>query len=175
MKPHRDGPAIVLVVALGDNGALGKDGGLPWRSQSSDMKHFRKVTLDKPIIMGRRTFESLGRVLDRRTNIILTRDKTFTAPDGAIVVHSFDAALDTAKETASRDGADEIAVIGGETLFEEAMPLASRIYLTEVHASPAADTWFSFDRSQWREVSREHHDAGPKDDHPFSFVLLERA
>jgi dihydrofolate reductase len=166
-------PVISLVVAMGENRAIGKDGDLPWRL-SSDMRYFRKTTLGKPIVMGRRTFESLGRVLDRRLNIILTRDPDY-AVQGAVVAHDLREALDIAGNEAKRAGVGEITVIGGEELFREVLPKAGRIYLTEVHASPKADTWFpEFDRCEWREVSREAHKAGPKDDHDFSFVLLER-
>jgi dihydrofolate reductase len=167
-------PVIALVVAMGENRAIGKDGDLPWRL-SSDMRYFRKTTLGKPIVMGRRTFESLGRVLDRRLNIILTRDPDY-AVEGAVVAHDLREALDIAGNEAKRAGVGEITVIGGEELFREVLPKAGRIYLTEVHASPKADTWFpEFDRREWREVSRESHKAGPKDDHDFSFVVLERA
>jgi dihydrofolate reductase len=166
-------PIVALVVAMGENRAIGKDGDLPWRL-SSDMRYFRKVTLGKPIVMGRRTFESLGRVLDRRLNIILTRDRDF-AVEGAVVAHSLSEALDIAGNEAKRAGVGEIMVIGGEELFREVLPQAARIYLTEVHAAPEADTWFpEFDRRKWREVSREAHEASPKDDHDFSFVVLER-
>jgi dihydrofolate reductase len=172
-RAERKEPTIALVVAMGENRAIGKDGDLPWRL-SSDMRYFRKTTLGKPIVMGRRTFESLGRVLDKRLNIILTRDPDF-AVEGAVVAHDLREALDIAGNEAKRAGVDEIMVIGGEELFREVLPEAGRIYLTEVHASPEADTWFpEFDRRQWREVARESHRAGPKDDHDFSFVVLER-
>jgi dihydrofolate reductase len=167
-------PVIALVVAMGENRAIGKGGLLPWRL-STDLKQFRKVTLGKPIVMGRRTFESFGRVLDQRVNIILTSDPDYSVP-GAVVAHSLEEALRRAREAAEKAGGDEIMVIGGEDVFREVFPAAGRIYLTEVHASPEADTWFpAFDRRDWREVARERHEAGPKDDHPFSFVLLERA
>jgi dihydrofolate reductase len=168
-----DEPVVALVVAVGENAGIGKDGTLPWRL-STDLKFFRKVTLGKPIIMGRRTFESLGRPLDGRSNIVLTRYKDYEAP-GTIVLHSLKEALERAKTIAKRDGVDEIMVIGGDSIFREALPLAGRIYLTEVHASPPADVFLSdFDVSDWAELSREPHEAGPKDDYPFSFVLLER-
>jgi dihydrofolate reductase len=159
---------------MGENRAIGKDGDLPWRL-SSDMRYFRKITLGKPIVMGRRTFESLGRVLDQRLNIILTRDRNF-AVEGAVVAHGLREALDIAASEAKRAGVDEIMVIGGEQLFREVLSRAGRIYLTEVHASPDADTWFpEIDMGEWREVSREAHgNAGPKDDHDFSFVVLDR-
>jgi dihydrofolate reductase len=167
------GPVIALVVAMGDNGALGMDGDLPWRL-STDMRRFREVTLGKPVLMGRRTFASLGRVLDRRVNVILSRERDFRVP-GAIVAHSLAEGLTQGRLAAETAGVDEIMVIGGEDIFGEVMPQARRIYLTEVHASPAADTWFPpWDRSLWRELSRERHAPGPKDDHAFSFVLLER-
>jgi dihydrofolate reductase len=166
-------PVVALVVAIGENGAIGRGGSLPWHL-STDLKYFRKVTLRKPIIMGRRTFESFGRPLDQRLNIVLTRDPAYVAP-GAIVVPSLNAALDIARSTAKQFGADEIMIVGGDDVFREVLPEASRIYLTEVHASPDADVWFAFDRSEWREVSRERHEPGPKDDHAFSFVVLERA
>ena len=166
-------PIIALVVAKGDNGAIGKGGGLPWRL-SSDMRFFRKVTMGKPILMGRRTFDSLPRVLDGRLNIVLTRDKAFAAP-GAVVAHDVEEAVEVARREAKRTGADEIMVIGGAGLFGATLPQADRIYLTEVKATPDADTWFpELDRREWREVSRENHAPGPKDDHAFSFVVLER-
>ncbi len=165
---------IALVVAMAENRAIGKDGNLPWRLPS-DMRYFRKVTMGKPIVMGRRTFESLGRVLDGRLNIILTRDRDFAVP-GAVVAHSLTEGLDAARAAAAKVGIEEIMVIGGEGVFREVLPRTDRIYLTEVHAAPEADTWFpEFDASAWREVSREMHKAGPKDDHDFSFVVLDRA
>ena len=166
-------PIIALVVAMGDNRAIGKGGGLPWRL-SSDMRYFRKITMGKPILMGRRTFDSLPRVLDGRLNIVLTRDTTFMAP-GAVVAHDLEEALDVARREAKRTGAVEIMVIGGAEVFRAILPQADRIYLTEVKATPDADTWFpKLDRHEWREVSRENHAPGPKDDYAFSFVVLER-
>jgi dihydrofolate reductase len=166
-------PIIALVVAMGENGAIGRGGDLPWRL-SSDMRYFRKITMGKPVIMGRRTFKSLPRVLDGRLNIVLTRDRGFVAPD-AVMAHSLEDGLAEARRSAERTGVDEIMVIGGEDVFRAMLPVARRIYLTEVHAAPHADTWFpDLDRGEWREVSREKHAAGPKDDHPFSFVVLER-
>ena len=170
MSKHE--PVIALVVAIGENGAIGRGGDLPWKL-STDLKYFRKVTLRKPIIMGRRTFESFPRALDQRLNIVLSRDPAYLVP-GAIVVPSLDAALDIAQSAAQQAGVEEIMIVGGDDVFREVLPKASRIYLTEVHASPDADVWFTFDRKQWREISRERHERGPKDDHAFSFVVLER-
>jgi dihydrofolate reductase len=166
-------PIIALVVAMGDNRAIGRGGGLPWRL-SSDMRYFRRVTMGKPILMGRRTYDSLPRVLDGRLNIVLTRDTAFAAP-GAVVAHDLEQALVVARGEAKRTGAGEIMVIGGAEVFRAILPQADRIYLTEVKATPDADTWFpELDRREWREVSRENHAPGPKDDHAFSFVVLER-
>ncbi|MEG6509148.1 dihydrofolate reductase [Methyloligella sp. 2.7D] len=164
---------LALVVAVGENGAIGKDGDLPWR-MSSDLKHFRRVTLGKPIVMGRKTYDSLGRCLDKRLNIILTRDTDFHVPDGA-VANTLEEALAIGRQEALETGAEEVAVIGGEALFKHCLPIATRIYLTEVHAEPDADTWFpEWDRSLWHEVSRERFEPGPRDDHPMSIVILER-
>jgi dihydrofolate reductase len=166
-------PIIALVVAMGENRAIGRGGDLPWHLRS-DMRYFRAITMGKPIVMGRRTFKSLPRVLDGRLNIVLTRDLGFVAPD-AVMAHSLEDGLAAARASAARTGAPEIMVIGGEDVFREVLPQTGRIYLTEVHASPDADTWFpDLDMSEWREVSREAYPAGPKDDHPFSFVVLDR-
>ena len=166
-------PIVALVVAMAENRAIGRGGELPWRL-STDLKQFRKITLGKPIVIGRRTFRSLPRVLDGRVNIVLTRNAAFEAP-GAIMAYNLDEALDVARRAASKAGVDEIMVIGGEDVFRAMLPLADRIYLTEVHSSPQADTWFpELDPGEWREVSREAHEAGLKDDHAFSFVVLDR-
>jgi len=165
---------IAIVVARAENGAIGIGGDLPWRL-STDLKQFRKVTLDKPVIMGRRTFQSLPRVLDHRLNVVLSREPSFVAP-GAIVAGSLEEGLAHARRAAKQAGVDEIMVIGGDDVFRAIMPLAKRIYLTEVHASPHADTWFKdFNLKDWRELSRERHEPGPKDEYPFSFVVLERS
>ena len=167
-------PIVALVVARGENGAIGVGGDLPWRL-STDLKQFRKVTLGKPVIMGRRTFMSLPRALDGRVNIVLTRNAAFVAP-GAVMAYNLEEAMDVARKEAAKAGVDEIMVIGGDDVFRAVMPFAERIYLTEVHARPNADTWFKdFNLRDWREISRERHEPGPKDEYPFSFVLLERS
>lgn len=167
-------PVIALVVAMGENRAIGRGGDLPWHLRS-DMRYFRKITMGKPVIMGRRTFKSLPRVLDGRLNIVLTRDRGFVAPD-AVMAYSLEEGLAAARDSAGRTGAGEIMVIGGEDVFREVLPQAGRIYLTEVHASPEADTWFpALEPDEWHEVSRVRYPAGPKDDHDFSLVVLERA
>ncbi|HMM13826.1 MAG TPA: dihydrofolate reductase [Parvibaculum sp.] len=164
---------IALVVAIAENGAIGRDNGMPWRL-SSDMAWFKRVTMGKPVIMGRKTWDTLPRKpLPGRPNLVVTRDGDFEAA-GAEVFSSLDAALAHAQTLAVEGGAGEAMVIGGAQIYEQALARATRIYLTEVHAKPEADTYFTFDRAAWREVSRERHGAGEKDSADYSFVVLER-
>ena len=166
-------PMIALVVAMGENRAIGRGGDLPWHLRS-DMRYFRELTMGKPVLMGRRTFKSLPRVLDGRLNIVLTRDRGFVAPD-AVMAYSLEEGLAAARASAKRTGAAEMMIKGGEEVFRVVLPQTDRIYITEVHAAPDADTWFpELDMKEWREMSREAHAAGPKDDHAFSFVVLDR-
>ena len=161
---------ISLVVAVADNGVIGRDGMLPWRI-SSDLKTFRRLTMGKPLIMGRRTFQSLKKPLDGRDNIVVTRNPDYR-PEGAIVAADFNAALAVARECASKRGVDEIAVIGGTSVFAAALPIADRIYKTEVQGSPAGDAYFpAINWEAWREVAREALPRGPNDD--FSATLIE--
>ncbi len=161
-------------VARGANGVIGRDGALPWRLKS-DLAMFRQVTMGKPVIMGRKTWDSLPRrPLPGRTNIVLSRDGSF-APAGALVCEAFSEASQIAREQAAEDGAIEACVIGGAALFALALPRARRLYLTEVDAAPEGDVHFpAFDETAWTEVRREAHPAGPEDDHPFVFRVLER-
>ena len=167
-------PHIALVVARAKNGVIGRDGGLPWRLRS-DLQRFKSVTFGKPCIMGRKTWESLPlQPLPGRLNLVLTRDGSFEAL-GAVVVQSLSEALSMAREQAAEDGVDEICIIGGTALFEATLPKAKRLYLTEVDVEPEGDALFpALDESQWTEVSREAHPAGERDDHPFTFRVLER-
>ena len=170
--PGKDAP-IALVVAVAENGVIGWQGGLAWH-QSSDLKFFRKVTMNKPLIMGRKTFESIGKPLDGRDNIVITRNSSFEAP-GILVAANLEEALEMAREKARARGADEISIIGGAQIYELTLPVADRIYLSEIHSSPDGDTFFpQIDKSQWREISRERHAAGPKDSADYSLVVLER-
>ncbi|HEV7157958.1 MAG TPA: dihydrofolate reductase [Caulobacteraceae bacterium] len=161
-------------VARAANGVIGRAGVLPWRLKS-DMALFRALTMGKPVIMGRRTWDSLQKKpLPGRFNIVLSRDGSF-APAGAIVCEDFSEAVEMAKEQAGEDGVPEVCVIGGLALFELALPRARRIYLTEVAASPEGDVFFPpFDEAAWTEVRREAHAAGDDDDHAFVFRVLER-
>jgi dihydrofolate reductase len=161
-------------IARASNGVIGRDGKLPWRLKT-DLANFRKVTLGKPVIMGRKTFESLpGGALKGRTNIVLTRDQGYEAK-GALVVDDFSEAVQIAREQAAEDGAEEVCVIGGASLFELALEKAKRLYLTEVEAVVPGDvTLAPFDESRWRERSREPHPAGPNDEYPFTLRVLDR-
>jgi len=161
-------------IARARNGVIGKDGALPWRLKT-DLKHFKALTLGKPVIMGRKTWESLRRTpLVGRLNVVLTKDGSFEA-NGAVVCEEFSEALSIAKEQAEEDGVSEVCVIGGVSLFEIALPRAKRIYLTEVDAEVEGDVVLPpFDESRWTVVSEEAHPAGEDDDHPFTFRVLER-
>lgn len=167
-------PRIALVVAVAMNGVIGDAGTLPWRL-SSDLKMFRRLTMGKPVIMGRRTFQSLPKPLDGRLNIVITRDPAFR-PAGALVVLGVEAALAAARENAAATGADEIMVIGGADVYSQILPRADRIYWTEVHAMPDGDTRFpAFERTCWIETDREAIPRGPRDDFDAELVTLERA
>lgn len=158
-------PKLSLVVARADNGVIGRDNALPWRL-SADLKHFKALTLGKPVIMGRRTFESIGRPLPGRHNIVLTRGDWTAA--GIVVVPSLDAAL------AAAGPADEAMIIGGAAVYAAALPLAARVQLTEVHAAPAGDIRLPpFDPAAWAETAREDH-AADGDAPAYSFVTLTR-
>jgi dihydrofolate reductase len=154
---------IVLVAAVGENNVIGKGGQLPWKIRS-DLRHFRALTLDRPVIMGRKTYESIGKPLDRRSNIVITRDPKFAAA-GVETAPGFEAALDLARKDAEKRGVDEIMIIGGADIFAAAMPLADRIEITHVHASPEGDVHFPvIDAKYWYEEKREKREAGPGDD-----------
>jgi dihydrofolate reductase len=162
-------------VARGANGVIGQAGALPWRLKS-DMALFRSLTLGKPIIMGRLTWDSLPkRPLPGRTNIVLSRDGRFD-PAGAVACEDFSEAVQIARDQAREDGASEICVIGGAALFALALPRARRLYLTEVDAAPEGDVLFPpFEEADWVETRREPHSAAEGDDHDFIFRVLERA
>jgi dihydrofolate reductase len=165
-----------FVVARARNGVIGRDGRLPWKLPS-DLKLFRQLTLGRPVIMGRRTWESLGiRPLPGRHNLVITRQLDYEA-EGALVVHSLAAALAAARKLAEQDGADEIAIIGGGQIFAEALAAdqVDRIYLSEVEIEADGDTVMpAFDRDRWRETARQVMPRGPRDETSFSLVTLDR-
>jgi len=166
--------AIVLLAAVADNGVIGRDNALPFR-QGSDLSRFKSLTMGKPVLMGRKTFLSIGKPLPGRTNIVMSRDPGFK-PAGVMVAPTFEAALEMARDDARKRGVVEIVVIGGTRLFEQAMPLADRMEITHVHARPEGDTYFPpIEGTQWHAVARSDHPAGPRDDSAFSYVTYVRA
>lgn len=162
------GPVISLIAAMANNRVIGIDNQLPWKLPA-DMKWFRLHTLGKPVVMGRKTFESFGgRTLPDRLNIVITRDKTYRAND-AVVVHSIDEAI------AAAGNVEEIMVIGGASFYQQMLPMAERMYLTFVEMEPAGDAWFpEYDENQWREIVREEHESDEKNLCAYRFVVLER-
>jgi dihydrofolate reductase len=164
---------VVLVVAVAENGVIGVQGALPWRLKS-DMKHFKALTSGKPVVMGRKTFVSIGRPLPGRTNIVVTRDRNFRSP-GVVVTHCFADARAIAKGDALRRFATEIAIIGGAEIYAQWMDSADRLEITEVHARPAGDTRFpAIDVAVWGEVARIRNPAGPDDSADYSYVTYRR-
>jgi dihydrofolate reductase len=166
-------PDIVFLVAAADNGVMGRDGGLPWRLKS-DMARFKALTIGKPVVMGRRTFDSLPKPLVRRTNIVVTRDPAFTAR-GAVVTRTIERALETAQGDALRRGVNEIAVIGGAEIFNQLLYRADRVELTRVHDETEGDTMFAdLPSAEWREIAREDHAPGAGDDASYTYLTYER-
>lgn len=164
---------IILVAAVAENGVIGRDNALPWRIKS-DLQYFRAVTMNKPVVMGRKTFASIGKALPGRTNIVVTRDPGFSAPD-VLIAAGVEQALDLAREDAKRRGAGAIAVIGGTEIFRQTMPLADRLVLTVVHASPPGDAYFpAIDPAIWREVERSEQPKAEADDCGITFVTYIR-
>jgi dihydrofolate reductase len=154
-------PLVSLVVAAAANGVIGRDNALPWHLPA-DLKHFKATTMGRPIVMGRRTFEAIGRALPGRLNIVVTRQPAYAAP-GCAVVGSLDAACTAAGDV------EEICIIGGGELYRESLPHAGRLHLTEIHAEFEGDAHFPpVDRTQWREVWREVHEG----EAPFRFDFV---
>jgi dihydrofolate reductase len=164
---------VVLIVAVADNGVIGARGALPWRLKS-DLQRLKAMTLGKPVVMGRKTFASIGRPLPGRTNIVVTRDANFRSP-GAVVTTSFADARAVATGDALRRSADEIAVIGGAEIYAQWLGCADRLEITEVHARPEGDTYFAaIDAADWEEVARVRNPAGSDDSADYSYVTYRR-
>lgn len=158
---------ISLIWAMSENRVIGLDNRLPWYLPA-DLQHFKRLTLGKPIVMGRRTWESLPGLLPGRVHVVLTRDASYRA-EGCTLARSLEEALTKTKDVA------EVMIVGGATLYQAALPLADRLYLTLVHAEFAGDAFFpEFDLSQWCEVEREDHAADVRNTFPYSFITLER-
>ncbi|CAB4326146.1 MULTISPECIES: dihydrofolate reductase [unclassified Brucella] len=166
-------PLVSIVVAASENNVIGHENDMPWRL-STDLKRFKALTLGKPVIMGRRTWQSLGRPLPGRANIVITRDADFRA-EGAEVVSSLEDALALARKFAAEGGVGEICVIGGGQIYVQAMPLADRLHLTRVLAVIEGDTYFpEINPQDWQLLSSEDVPAGDKDSYPTRYMLYER-
>lgn len=164
---------VVIVVAAARDGVIGREGALPWR-QKTDLRRFRDITIGKPLIMGRKTFASIGRALPGRETIVLTRDPDFSAA-GVHVAGTLAEALALAERLGESMGATEIVVAGGAEVYAQTLPHASRIELTQIEAAPDGDARFpALDALAWVEIARSEHSAGPEDDHAFAFVTLAR-
>lgn len=164
---------IAMIAAVGSNGVIGAGNAMPWRLPS-DFAHFKRTTMGKPLIMGRKTFESIGKALPGRINIVVTRQKGYQ-PDGVLVIDSLDAAIDHARTIARAEGVDEVFIGGGGELYREAMPLADRLYITEVDLAPQGDTVFpSIDHNVWVVVDEPEVPLTGKDTASFRVKVYER-
>jgi dihydrofolate reductase len=167
------GPIVALIAAVARNGVIGSAGALPWRL-SSDLKHFKAATMGKALIMGRKTFQSIGGPLSGRTIVVVTRDRAFKA-EGVLVAGDVDEALTLAEAAAGSSGADEIVVAGGGEIYAQTIGRASRLHVTEVDLAPSGDARFPpLDPAEWREVSRRKGERSPRDEADFAFVEYER-
>jgi dihydrofolate reductase len=163
----------ILVAAIADNGVIGRDNKLPWRLKS-DLQYFKRVTMGKPVVMGRKTYLSIGKPLPGRTNIVVTRDASFSAP-GVITAPSIPEAMKIARLDAEKRGADAIAVIGGTEIFEQTIGEADRLVLTRVHMSPDGESTFPpIDPKIWREIERSEQPRGEGDDCGFTYLTYIR-
>lgn len=160
-------PLVSMVVAATENNVIGRDNGMPWHLPD-DLKYFKARTMGKPMLMGRKTFESIGKPLPGRTSVVMTRDLAWKA-DGVVVVRSLDEALAWAAN------APELCVVGGAEIFRLAWPHAKRLFLTRIHANIEGDTFFPMiDASEWREVDRVEHPVDERHAHAMSFITLDR-
>ena len=166
-------PVVALIAAVARNGVIGSGGALPWRL-SSDLKHFKAATIGKALVMGRKTYQSIGGPLPGRTIVVVSRDRAFTA-EGVSVAGDVEQALALAKAAAIAAGADEIVVAGGGEIYALTIDRASRLHITEVDLAPSGDTRFPpIDPAVWREISRRKGERGPRDEADFAFVESER-
>jgi dihydrofolate reductase len=164
---------IILVAAVADNDVIGRAGGLPWRIKS-ELQLFRAVTMGRPVVMGRRTYLSIGKPLKGRTNILVTSDCSFTAA-GVLVAPSLETALTIARGDALRRGVDAIAIVGGAQIYAQAIEQADRMVITRVHLRPQGDTKFpAIDPTLWKEIAREEHPLGPEDEAAFTTIVYDR-
>lgn len=160
---------LSAVVAVTEDNAIGKEGGIPWYLPA-DLIHAKQITMGHPIIMGRKTHESIGRTLPGRANIVISRDPNYKIYPGSILVGSLEKAL----EHPEVKNAQEAFIFGGETIYSQAMPLIQKIYLTRVHARIPADKFFKYDESEWKQVKVERFKADEKNQYDYDFCVLER-
>lgn len=166
-------PIIAMIAAVARNNVIGADGGIPWKIPG-DMAFFKRTTMGKPIVMGRKQYETVGRPLPGRTNIVITRQPGY-APEGVIVVGSLEQALEKGREIADRDGVDEVMVIGGGEIYAQAMPLARRLYISHVDLAPEGDVLFpAIDPATWQVVAEPEVPASDKDAAAFRVSVYER-
>lgn len=165
-------PMFALIVARTRNGVIGRNNAMPWHLPE-DLRYFKRVTMGKPIIMGRNTWESLGKPLPGRDNIVVTRNTNYQA-EGAHVVGSLNAALQLATALATEKNSTEIMIIGGAQIYRAALPLVQRAYITEIDADINGDAFFPMLEGKWRETAREAHAPCEKNPYPYSFTVLER-
>lgn len=164
---------LSMIVAAAQNRVIGRDNALPWYLPN-DLKYFKQTTLGKPIIMGRKTYESIGKPLPGRTNIVITRQTDYQ-PDGVKVVHSVAEARDLAESVCLIDGQEEAMIMGGAEIYTLALPDADRLYLTEVHADVDGDAYFpEYDKTEWKEISREDFSAEGSNPYNYSFVVYDK-
>jgi dihydrofolate reductase len=164
---------IVLLAAVAENGVIGRGNALPWRLKS-DMAHFRALTMGKPVVIGRKTYLSIGKPLKGRTTIVVSRDPTFAAP-GIVVAPSLDAALAVARGDALRRSVDMIIIAGGADIYAQALPQATRLAITEIHKPVEGDAHFpAIDPKIWHESARSEHEPATEDEAPFAFITYER-
>jgi dihydrofolate reductase len=174
--PPASGPAhprLAMIVARAKNGVIGRDGGMPWRLKA-ELQHFKKTTMGKPILMGRKTWESLPKLLPGRPHFVLSRDPRYVA-EGGLAFNDLSAMLARGAEVAAAAGVDEFMIIGGESLYALAFARAERLYLTEVDAEIEGDARFpDFDETEWREVEAVRHEADTDNAHSFTIRVLDR-
>lgn len=165
---------LALIVALAENRVIGRNNQLPWYLPN-DLRYFKQATMGKPIIMGRKTFDSIGKALPGRTNIVVSRQADYAVPEGVRLTNSLEQAIAIAEADALVNGVDEVMVIGGAELYALALPQASRLYLTQVHAVVDGDAWFpEWQQQQWREIAREDYAAEGPNPYNYSFIVLDR-
>src|SRR5579863_9151252 len=167
-------PHVIIIAAVAENGVIGRGDALPWRLKS-DMLHFRALTMGKPVIIGRKTYRSIGKPLPGRTTIVVSRDRDFAAP-GILVAPNLDAAFAAASGDALRRAAEAIVVAGGAGIYLQALPMATQLAITRVHKRVEGDTHFpAIDRKLWRETARDERQPSAEDEAPFTFVTYQRA